>query len=187
MDSVSMATDVPLAPSDDRVSRLATLFDTHHPRLYRLARRLTTDPDDALDLVQDTFVRAARSSASIPTSASGEEAWLVRTLVNLRRDQWRRADVRRRHDSEPGPAVEPGNARESALLARVVVWRALDALTPRRRAVLVMHELEGLPVAAIASTLGIACVTVRWHLAMGRRDLARILEPESGGTDESHA
>lgn len=65
MNSVSMATDVPLAPSDDRTRRLATLFDTHHLRLYRLARRLTTGPDDALDLVQDTFVRAARSSASI--------------------------------------------------------------------------------------------------------------------------
>lgn len=186
MNSASMATDIALAPADDRASRLATLFDTHHPRLYRLARRLTTGPDDALDLVQDTFVRAARSPASIPVGAASEEAWLVRTLVNLRRDQWRRADVRRRHDSERRPSVEPASAREGALLARVVVWRALDVLTPRRRAVVVMHELEGLPVSAIASTLGIASVTVRWHLAMGRRDLARILEPESGGTDGSH-
>lgn len=185
MNSASIAADVPLAGSDDR-TRLATLFDTHHPRLYRLARRLTTRPEDALDLVQDTFVRAARSPASIPVGASSEEAWLVRTLVNLRRDQWRKADVRRRHDSERRPSVEPGNAQEGALLARVAVWRALDALTPRRRAVVVMHELEGLPVAVIASTLGIASVTVRWHLAMGRRDLARILEPDSGGTDESH-
>ncbi len=186
MNSVSIASDVPLTPSDDRTSRLAILFDTHHPRLYRLARRLTTGPEDALDLVQETFVRAARSPASIPVGASREEAWLVRTLINLRRDQWRKADVRRRHDSERRPAVEPGTAQEGALLARVVVWRALDALTPRRRAVVVMHELEGLPVSAIASTLGIASVTVRWHPAMGRRDLARILEPESGGTDESH-
>ena len=186
MNSVSMATDAPLAPSDDRAIRLATLFDTHHLRLYRLARRLTTGPDDALDLVQDTFVRAARSPASIPTGASSEEAWLVRTLVNLRRDQWRKAAVRKRHESERSPSVEPGNAQEAALLARVVVWRALESLTPRRRAVVVMHELEGLPVSAIASTLGIASVTVRWHLAMGRRDLARILEPDSGGTDEDH-
>ena len=185
MNSVSMATDIPLAPSDDRASRLATLFDTHHPRLYRLARRLTTGPDDALDLVQDTFVRAAQSQASIPIGASSEEAWLVRTLVNLRRDQWRKAAVRKRHDSERSPSVEPGNAQETALLARVAVWRALDALTPRRRAVVVMHELEGLSVSAIASTLGIASVTVRWHLAMGRRDLARVLEPDSGGTDEN--
>ena len=74
VNSVSMATDVPLAPSDDRASRLATLFDTHHPRLYRLARRLTTSPDDALDLVQDTFVRVARTPASVPIGASSEEA-----------------------------------------------------------------------------------------------------------------
>jgi DNA-directed RNA polymerase specialized sigma24 family protein len=43
-----------------------------------------------------------------------------------------------------------------------------------------MHELEGLSIAAIASSLAIAAVTARWHLAMGRRDLARILRPQMG-------
>ena len=182
-----MATDVPLAPSDDQANRLANLFDAHHLRLYRLARRLTTGPDDALDLVQDTFVRAARSPASIPTGASSEEAWLVRTLVNLRRDQWRKAAVRKRHDSERSPSVESGNVQEAALLARVVVWRALDALTPRRRAVVVMHELEGLPEfrrlhrrsASRPSLFGGISPWVAATLPVSSK-------PASGGTDEDH-
>jgi DNA-directed RNA polymerase specialized sigma24 family protein len=47
-----------------------------------------------------------------------------------------------------------------------------------------MHELEGLAVPAIASLLGISAITVRWHLSMGRRDLARVLRPATGGNHE---
>ena len=43
-----------------------------------------------------------------------------------------------------------------------------------------MHELEGLTIPAIASLLGISAVTVRWHLSMGRRDLARALKLPTG-------
>jgi hypothetical protein len=66
-------------PVEDRPSdRVAALFDAHHQRLYRLARRLTPSPDDALDLVQETFLRAARAPTSVPVGADREEAWLVR-------------------------------------------------------------------------------------------------------------
>ena len=93
--------------------------------------------DDALDLVQETFLKATRAPRSIPSGLGDEEAWLV-----------------------------------------------LDALPPRRRAVLVMHELEGLDVNDIASVLGITAITVRWHLSRGRRELVRILKPCAGVTDD---
>lgn len=166
----ALAITVEEQPSD----RIAGLFDAHHQRLYRLARRLTHSADDALDLVQETFLRAARSPRSVPVGADREEAWLVRVLINLRRDQWRKAAVRKRqNDLRPQFPVEPDHG--SAVIARATIWRALDLLPPRRRAVVVMHELEGLAVRAIASQLGISPITVRWHLAAGRRDLARVL------------
>jgi RNA polymerase sigma-70 factor (ECF subfamily) len=172
---------LPLAVQDAAPDRIAALFDAHHQRMYRLARRLTASADDALDLVQETFLRAARAPKSVPFGAAREEAWLVRVLVNLRRDQWRKAAVQRRHDA-PRPDAEPDHC--SAVIARATVWRALDALPPRRRAVVVMHELEGLPIAAIASQLGISTITVRWHLSAGRRDLARVLGASHGDTHE---
>ena len=69
---------------------------------------------------------------------------------------------------------------ESALVARRTVWAALDRLRPRRRAIVVMHELEGMTPAAIASLLGVTVMTVRWHLSMGRRDLREVLAPHLG-------
>ena len=46
---------------DDPEARVAALFDAHYKRLFRLARRLVRDPDDPADVVQETFLRAARA------------------------------------------------------------------------------------------------------------------------------
>ena len=45
-----MASDLPVAVSRSPADRLSALFDAHHDRLYRLARRLAPNADDALDL-----------------------------------------------------------------------------------------------------------------------------------------
>ena len=168
----------------DQADRLSALFEGHSARLYRLARRLVPNADDALDLVQETFLRAARSSRPIPSGPTDEEAWLVRILVNLRRDQWRKEAVRKNHELQLSHATLQHNDPETSFLIRTSVWRALDHLRPRRRAVIVMHEIEGLSMAAIASLLGINAITVRWHLFQGRRELARRLKFELGEADE---
>lgn len=168
----------------EQANRLAELFEAHGDRLYRLARRLVSSADDALDLVQDTFLKAARSPESIPHGLTNEEAWLVRVLINVRRDQWRKEAVRKRHELELGhPTAQPDNP-ESEFLSRTTVWQALDHLTPRRRVVVVMYEIDGLSTASIASLLGINAITVRWHLSRGRHELARRLGLHSGEKDE---
>jgi RNA polymerase sigma factor (sigma-70 family) len=168
-----------LVTSSDRTdadpqARLAALFDAHQARLFRLARRLAGSGEDARDLVQETFLRAARSPHSVPLGASREEAWLVRVLINICRDRWRQVAVRRFHHPTldvPRGAVDP----ESALIARSLIWQALNQLPPRRRAILILYELEGSGIPAIARLLGVTAVTVRWHLSVGRRELARAL------------
>jgi RNA polymerase sigma-70 factor, ECF subfamily len=179
MNELNIARVLPLAEAGDPPERLAVLFDSHYDRLYRLAMRLTASPDDALDLVQETFLKAARYPKSVPSGRANEEAWLVRVLVNIRRDQWRKAASRSRFEALEYAKnfSEPVSADvEGALIARTTVWRALDLLSPRRRAIVVMHELEGMAIPAIASLLGISQITVRWHLSMGRRDLTAALK-----------
>lgn len=186
MNGQPIAGALPLAIPDNQADRLAALFDAHHDRLYRLARRLAPSADDALDLVQETFLKAARSPTSVPIGLTNQEAWLVRVLVNIRRDQWRKMAVRKRHDRAVSHFTHVDTRQEDVFVARTTVWRALDMLTPRRRAVVVMYELEGLDISAIASLLGISAITVRWHLSMGRHDLARALTPHMGDANEHH-
>jgi RNA polymerase sigma factor (sigma-70 family) len=175
-------------PRDDVTGRLGSLFDTHHQRLYRLARRLSRSSEDARDLVQETFLRAARSPDSVPDGPSREEAWLVRVLINICRDRWRKTAVRARAHAFEVPSEISSDNPESAVMARTMVWRALERLPPRRRAVIVMYELEGAAIPAIASLLGVTPVTVRWHLSRGRKELARVLnasrEPGSPKLEE---
>src|SRR5262249_1404006 len=173
------------ACAPDAVDRLSLLFDAHHQRLYRLARRLSRSADEARDLVQETFLRAAQAVRSIPAGADREEAWLVRVLINICRDGWRRAAVRKR--LEPLRAMDDeihSPNLERSIVARTTVWRALDRLPPRRRAAIVLYELEGATIPAIAKLLGVTAVTVRWHLSRGRRDLARIIGREGQDRQE---
>jgi RNA polymerase sigma-70 factor (ECF subfamily) len=111
----------------------------------------------------------------------------VRVLINIRRDQARKTSVRDRHDRSQAKgcnlAIGSPNP-EATLIARTAVWKALDILPPRRRAIVVMHELEGLAIPAIASLLGISAITVRWHLSKGRHDLTRALKAYMGDANE---
>jgi RNA polymerase sigma-70 factor (ECF subfamily) len=159
----------------DPGERVGLLFDAHHQRIFRLARRLTRSTDDARDAVQETFLRAARAPGSIPEGASNEEAWLVRVLINICRDRWRHDAVRVRAAASHPLGVEVAGSPEAALLAKAIVHQALEALPPRRRAILVLYELEGKTIPSIARLLGVTPVTVRWHLSIGRREMAKTL------------
>ena len=168
--------------SQTGTQRLARLFDAHHERLFRLARRLSADREEARDLVQETFLRAARRPESVPDGDQPGEAWLVRTLVNLCRDRFRRLSVRTRvHDQIR--RGEEGAHPEDAAVARATVQAALGRLSPRRRAAIVLHEIEGIPVCEVARLLGVAEVTVRWHLLSARRELAALLKDPGAEED----
>ena len=60
-------------------------------------------------------------------------------------------------------------------MARLSVRRALATLSPRQREVVALCELEGLSSTEAARLLGIGRVTVRWHLAAARKQLAATL------------
>ena len=161
---------------DAAAARLGRLFDAHHRRLHRLGLRLLGDAEEARDLVQETFLRAAGAPARVPDEEPAAEAWLVRVAVNLCRDRHRRRVVRRAH-AAPMPSEVAAGDDEAARLAQWTVRAALLALPPRRRAVVVLHEIEGRSAAEIAALLGTRPVTVRWHLARARRELAKALLP----------
>ncbi|HEX2163294.1 MAG TPA: sigma factor, partial [Thermoanaerobaculia bacterium] len=97
--------------------RLAALFERHHLRLWRLARRMAADADEAGDLVQETFLRAARHAARLPAGDGPAEGWLVRTLVNLCRDRGRRLGVRRARREEANVSLAADRVAASGSVA----------------------------------------------------------------------
>jgi RNA polymerase sigma-70 factor (ECF subfamily) len=165
-------------------ARLGELFDAHHRRLYRLGLRLLGNAEEAQDLVQETFLRAAQTLGRVPADEPGAEAWLVRVAVNVARDRQRRHAVRRAR-AAPLPAQPASPDEEGPRLARWAVRTALRALPARRRAIVVLHELEGLSTGEVARLLGCAPVTVRWHLSSARRELARALGPFEPAPEET--
>jgi RNA polymerase sigma-70 factor (ECF subfamily) len=150
------------SPKDDAAVRLGALFDAHQPRLFRLARRLAGSAEDARDLVQETFLRAARSPESVPDGSSHEEAWLVRVLINICRDRWRQVAVRRFHQhslSHPDPSGV-GVDRKVARLAGPRPPAAETARDPD-------FYGSGTRILRSARLSGVTAVTVRWHLSVG--------------------
>ena len=159
-----------------RAERLTNLFDAHQQRLYRLALRLTAEAEEARDLVQETFLRLASQRGALPATDSHAEGWLVKTLVHLCRDRERRLRVRRRYQtSPPPPTSDSSGTPETRVVARDAVQKALARLSPRRRAVIVLHELDDRDTTEIGRLLGLTPVTVRWHLHAARGDLKKIL------------
>jgi RNA polymerase sigma-70 factor (ECF subfamily) len=161
-----------------RSDRFEELFEAHHGRLYVLAVRMAVAGDDATDLVQETFLRAVGSRRPIPPGDAAER-WLVRILVNLCRDRYRRRKYRSIRRAELQPRRET-RAPEEAVTAHEAVHAALARLPARRRAVVVLRELEERDTADVAALLGMRAITVRWHLSQGRKQLRSLLDGEEG-------
>jgi RNA polymerase sigma-70 factor (ECF subfamily) len=151
----------------------------HLDALYRVALRLTADPAQAEDLVQDTMLKAYRSWRQYRpgTNAKG---WLLTILRNTFINDYRRRKLepvamdleaaephsllREMADSDP----------EGSFFDRIVdekVLEAIDALPTEFREVLVLSDMEGLSYAEIAETLQVPIGTVKSRLFRARRQL----------------
>jgi len=165
-----IATDVSawVPPSWDEVVR------QHSARVYRLAYRLSGNPQDAEDLTQETFVRVFRSLANYQPGTF--EGWLHRITTNLFLDLVRRRQRIRfdalPEDTErmPGSAPSPEQVYADTYLDPQV-QAALDALPPDFRVAVVLCDIEGLTYEEIAATLGIKLGTVRSRIHRGRVQL----------------
>jgi RNA polymerase sigma-70 factor, ECF subfamily len=144
-----------LPPSfDEAVAR-------HERELMRFLLRTTHDRDDALDLYQETWLRAYRAWPKLE-SAAGLRPWLYRIATNLClnriRDRVRRARVI--GEEELDLARVPGNTdgmHEGALHLRMAIAR----LPHNQREALIMRKFGGLEYAEIAAALGCSSESAR--------------------------
>ena len=154
-----------LSPAD--VDRLVgDLFEREGRSLVRMARLFVDDRNAAEDLVQEAFIRLARSSHRIREEAKAA-AYLRSIVLNLARDHNRRGLVSLRHHL---PFDDATASAEDEIVLRDDQRRIIDALRDlphRQRDCLVLRYYQELGVDDIADTLGISRNSVKTHLKRG--------------------
>jgi len=156
------------------------LFRRHSRRVHDLAYHMLSDRDAADDVVQEVFLRVHRRLDGFRGQCS-LRGWILRITVNECLSQRRRARRRRQELPETVVGAAPSERRiEYAEAAR----RALQALRPVDRALVILRDVEGHTYEEIAEVLRCSSnsVGVRLHRARKRLrgELGRLLAEEEG-------
>jgi len=168
-----------------------TLVERYQRRVANVAFAVVHNQDDAIELAQETFVRAYENLRKFE-SRSSFSTWLYRIAANLAIDFWRRegrhvvlhgedAETEiQRLPAERGDSFKTASRKE--LSGRLS--QALEELTPEHRAVILLREVEGLSYDEISEVLQCPRGTVmsRLHYARNRmRGLLKDFSQDEGG------
>ena len=160
------------------------LFRRHQAKVARIVYRMIGPSPDVEDVVQDVFLNVYRSLHSFRGDAKFS-TWLYRLATNVTRMHLRRGRSRPRFSDvevpetrrDGKPPETPDVQVERAERVRAL-YRLLDGLSEKKREVIVLHDLEGVPAKQIAKALEIPVLTVRTRLFYARKDLYAALAAE---------
>jgi len=168
-------------------AEFARLVEAYSGYIYRLAIKMVEDPQDAEDVLQETFIKAYRYLSSFD-GRSSLATWLYRigtneALMLLRRrkhlsvsidDPMETAD----EEVEPLQIVDWCCLPETELMsaeARAYMDEAIEALSPGLRAVFVLRDIEGLSTRETGEVLNLSEVAVKTRLSRARMRLRELL------------
>lgn len=168
------------------------LFMRHKDRMWFVAMRVTNNREDAADAVQEAMISAYRKADSF-RGDSAVTTWLHRITVNAALDRVARRKkqpIMSLDDNENvvEPAASP-NSSFQQVEANVEITKALAQISEERRAVVILVDLYGYPLADAATALEIPEGTAKSRLFRGRGDLAKLLQHmlpnvQRGGADD---
>lgn len=155
-----------------------------------LHRVLGPGRSDLDDVLQEVFIEVFRSIARFRGEAK-ISTWLYRVCVNvaLQRLRKRKRLGEVHEDAAPEPRDETTPQRTAESRERMAaVYRLLDQLSPKKRVVFVLHEIEGHEPKEIASIVGAPVLTVRTRLHYARKEFFAMAarEPAFDGVLEVH-
>ncbi len=169
------------APDTPANASVAALFELHHDRVFRVARRITGNASDAEDVLQTVFLRIVRRDDP-PPRAEDAGNYLHRAATNASLDLLRRRkaarsepieNAERFHDREPGPEIHHAGAQ-----LREKLRAALARLTPRAAEIFVLRYFDGYGNREIARLLDTSWSTVAVTLHRTRAKLQKDLKGE---------
>src|SRR5512142_195775 len=186
---------------DDQIIRAAQagdeeafrmLMERYRNRAFGVAVGIVGDPDDALDVVQESFIKVYYGLKDF-RFGSNFYTWFYRLLVNQAIDRWRKSarsaevpfdESWLSEDASPPDAFAYPKTPEDLVQDRELgdaLQRALDDLPEYHRAVIVLREVDGMAYDEIAKVLGCSVGTVMSRLHYARAKLKESLKAHREG------
>ncbi len=173
------------------------LFDKYHRRAFAVAMGVVKNEDDALDAVQEAFVKVHKNIDKFQGSSSFY-TWLYRIVMNVSIDHVRRTSRRKNLDFDERalheesevagdgalvPSVTNANPGKAALRRELggAIHEALQELPEHHRAVIVLREVEGMSYEEMAEALEVPKGTVMSRLFHARKKMQAALAPYLAG------
>jgi RNA polymerase sigma-70 factor, ECF subfamily len=165
------------------------LMRRYNERVYRAARAIVRDEQEAEDVMQQTYVNAFTHLRQF-SGTSQFSTWLTRIAINEALARVRRRGRYEVFDDElseiepfasRNPSENPERQAFTGELRELLEW-AIDTLPNGAREVFVLREVEGLSTADVAECLGVSADVVKTRLSRGRAALRRILLERTGAT-----
>jgi RNA polymerase sigma-70 factor (ECF subfamily) len=160
----------------------ARLVELYSQKIYRLALKFTNNPQDAEDVLQETFIKAMRALPNFE-GRSSLSTWLYRIAVNESLMLLRKRKPNISLELEPEESNEDGLTPNSLILAdwcclpenellsdesRVFLDQAVARLPETLRGVFLLRDIEGLSIRETAETLGLTETNVKTRLLRAR-------------------
>ena len=166
---------------------LEELYQRHREPAYGIAYRLVGSREDALDVVQESFIHVLRGIQTF-RGQSSFRTWLYRIVTHAALDYRRWRSLRATESLDSERALEPvdassqrspqDTAAERDLAA--AIDKALANVSEKNRAALVLFAIEGMSYKEIADVLGISVGTVMSRIFNARQRLRELLASEIG-------
>ena len=192
---------------DDLVQRIQAgesgafraLFDKYHRRAFAVAMGVVKNEEDALDAVQEAFVKVHKNIHKFEGSSSFY-TWLYRIVMNVSIDHVRKSSRRKNLDFDERalheesevagdgalvPNVTDANPGKAALRRELgnAIERALHDLPEHHRAVIVLREIEGMSYEEMAEALEVPKGTIMSRLFHARKKMQEALAPYLAGEE----
>jgi len=169
------------------------LFHAYERRIYLLCARMTGDSSEAEDLTQETFLQMFCKIATFRhESAFG--TWLHRVAVNVVLMHLRRKRARPVPFEQPDASQEEARPREYGtedralvgLIDRILIRRAMGQLSDGKRAILVLHDLEGYQHSEIAKLQSCSVGNSKAQLSRARYHMRKLLQSPRARLSVAH-
>jgi RNA polymerase sigma-70 factor (ECF subfamily) len=172
---------------------LKEIYDKYHRKVYRIAYGVVRQREEALDIVQEVFIKLFRSIKNFK-GRSHFFTYLYRMVMNTAIDHTRRMgkppllSLDEEGSIQPSDGIEKGP--EKTLLHKELKERlnwALNKLPAEQRAALIFREVEGLSYQEMAESMGCSIGTVMSRLHYGRKKMQELLKDDVDFLVQSHS